>query len=161
MEKQSSRGQRSTWNPGDFDFAGRSLSISAKVLASSAPGEEEKRETSPKTSRSTAEKRTGLSTLLQSERKASRYQTGNARVLAAAERSRRAEEEGSDRRVLLPEQKLRILWNNGGNYPCVGRIWYARGARGDPRFYMSGLWEEIYGEKEHDTVSVEKPLGVD
>jgi hypothetical protein len=66
--------------------------------------------------------------------------------VAAEEGQRRAEKESGHRRLLLPERKLRVLWDQRG---------------GDPRFQVPGVWEEVHSAAEHSNVPIEKPLGND
>jgi hypothetical protein len=131
------------------------------MLAATPFGKEEKRKANPQTSRSATEERKRLSILSRGKGQTNRSQACNAGILAVAKGARWAKKEDSDRRVLLPKQKLRILRNSRRGDPCIGGVWNAWGERGDPGFQMPGMWKEVYCEKEHDPVPAKKSFGVD
>jgi hypothetical protein len=81
--------------------------------------------------------------------------------LAVAQGARRAKEEDLDRRLLLPEQKLKKLWDHRRGDYCAGGVWNAWHARNYPRLQMSGVREEVYVQKEHDSILTKKSFWVD
>jgi hypothetical protein len=106
------------------------------------------------------QKRTGLSFLPGGERETDSFLASKSGLLATAERARGTKEKGFNRRLLLPEQSLCVLWDNRRGDPCADGVWNAWDTGSDPGFQMSGVREEVYCEKEHDPVPAEKSFGI-
>lgn len=81
--------------------------------------------------------------------------------MVVTEGARRAKEENSDRRFFLPQQKLRILWDQSAGDSRAGGVWPAREVRRNPRLHVPGVWKEVYSQEEYDPIPAEESFRPD